>query len=219
VLTAVLGVVPAAILGALYWKALDQNRELARELTKRPVTTAEAPAARVAEVAPAPSVAGAAPVAAPVDTSPMAIEYVPYGQAPLAENRLDRLRTLVAGLETSGFRGRIVAETYVGDFCLSGNATEGFKVADPLLPAAKCDLVGNPFEDALSPAQRQSVAFANFAATLRQRTGGAIEVDVMNAGRRSPLEYPEQSETTTAGAWNAVAARNNRVEFRVVPAA
>ena len=113
----------------------------------------------------------------------------------------------------------MVAETYVGDFCLTGTAADGFKVADPLLPAAQCDLVGNPFDDALSPAQRQSVDFANFTATLRQRTGGVIEVDVINAGRRNPTEYPEQAENMTAGAWNAVAARNNRVEFRIVPAA
>jgi hypothetical protein len=62
------------------------------------------------------------------------------------------------------------------------------------------------------------VAFANFAAILRQRTGGAIEIETVNAGRRSPVTYPEQGEGSTAGEWNAVAAKNNRVEFRLVPA-
>jgi hypothetical protein len=66
----------------------------------------------------------------------------------------------------------------------------------------------------LSPAQRQSVAFANFAATLKQRTGGAISVEVESGGRTSPIEYPEQREDTTAGEWNRIAALNNRVEFR-----
>jgi hypothetical protein len=32
------------------------------------------------------------------------------------------------------------------------------------------------------------------------------------------IEYPEQTETSTAGAWNMVAAQNNRVEIRVVSA-
>ena len=109
-------------------------------------------------------------------------------------------------------------ESYVGDFCLSGSAGEGFAVADAALPSQRCDLVGNPFEDAISPAQRQSVDFANFAATLRRRTGGAIVVDTVSAGRRNPVEYPEQREGSTAGEWNAVAAQNNRVEFRLVPA-
>ena len=136
----------------------------------------------------------------------------------MAEGRLDRLRGLAATLEAQGFRGSIVVESYIGDFCLTGSAGEGFAVADAALPSQRCDLVGNPFEDAISPAQRQSVDFANFAATLRQRTGGAIVVDAVSAGRRNPVEYPEQREGSTAGEWNAVAAQNNRVEFRLVPA-
>jgi hypothetical protein len=62
------------------------------------------------------------------------------------------------------------------------------------------------------------VDFANFVATLRRRSGGAIAVDTVDAGRRSVVEYPEQTETTTAGAWNTIAAQNNRVEIKVVPA-
>jgi hypothetical protein len=148
----------------------------------------------------------------------VAVEYVPYGEAPLANARLERLRALAAQLEAQGFRGRIVAESFIGDFCLSGSAGEGFTVATTDLPTQKCDLVGNPFDDTLSPAQRQSIAFANFAATLGQRTAGAITVEAVSAGRRNPIEYPEQGEGSTAGDWNAVAAQNNRVEFHLVPA-
>jgi hypothetical protein len=54
---------------------------------------------------------------------------------------------------------------------------------------------------------------------LQRRTDGAIRVEVVNAGRREPLAYPGQDDKTTAAAWNAVAARNNRVEFSVVPGA
>jgi hypothetical protein len=62
------------------------------------------------------------------------------------------------------------------------------------------------------------VDFANFAATLAQRTGGAVTVELVNAGRRNPVAYPEQGEDSTAGDWNAIAAQNNRVEFHLVPA-
>jgi hypothetical protein len=78
--------------------------------------------------------------------------------------------------------------------------------------------VGNPFDDSLSVAQRQSVDFANFVATLRRRTGGDIQIEVVNGGRSQPVAYPEQDERTTAGSWNTVAAQNNRVEFHVLPA-
>jgi hypothetical protein len=52
---------------------------------------------------------------------------------------------------------------------------------------------------------------------LAQRTAGALTVETVTAGRRNPIEYPEQREGSTAGEWNAVAAQNNRVEFHVVP--
>jgi hypothetical protein len=157
----------------------------------------------------------AAPASA-TDTSPLAIEYVPFGETPLADGRLDRLRALAGPLEAQRDRARIIVESYVGDFCLKGSPADGFGVAEPALPFQKCDMVGNPFDDSLAPAQRQSVDFANFVASLRKRTGGAVVVEIVNAGRRNPVEYPEQAEGSTAGAWNTVAAQNNRVEFRVV---
>jgi len=152
-------------------------------------------------------------------SGPIATEYVPYGETPFANARLDRLRALAATLEAQQFRGRIRVEYYVGDFCLTGNAGEGYAVAGIDLPAQKCGLVGNPFDDALSAAQHQSVDFANFASMLRQRTAGAIVVEAVNAGRRNQIPYPESVDKATAGEWNATAAQNNRVEFRVIPGA
>jgi CheY-like chemotaxis protein len=222
-LTALLAVVPAIILGWLYWQTFLANQQLAGDLAKAQSATAAAQAAAASAVAAKPD--EALPGIAAIDgrsdppSGPFATEYVPYGETPLANARLDRLRGLAATLEAQRFRGRIRVEAFVGDFCLTGNAGEGFSVADTDLPSQKCDLVGNPFEDTLSAAQHQSVDFANFAAMLRQRTGGAIVVDVVTAGRRSQLAYPEQGDKATAGEWNTIAAQNNRVEFRVIPAA
>ena len=224
VLTGLLAVVPAAILGFLYWQSQQAGAALARELADAKSKVAAAEATARAALAPSPTSSPAglsglgAPRSGPPGGGPVGVEYVPYGETPLAYARLERLRMLAATLEEQQFRGRIVVESFIGDFCLSGNATEGFTVAETGLPTQKCDIVGNPYEDSLSPAQRQSVAFANFAKILAQRTAGAITVETVTAGRRNPIEYPEQSEGSTAGEWNAVAAQNNRVEFHVVPA-
>jgi len=223
VLTGLLAVVPAAILGFLYWQSQQSQAGLVRDLAEAKAQAASAEATARAALTPLPSGGPAGlnslgvPPSGPPGGGPVAVEYVPYGEAPLANARLERLRTLATTLEGQQFRGRIVVESFIGDFCLSGNATEGFTVAETGLPTQKCDLVGNPYEDALSPAQRQSVAFANFALMLRQRTAGAITVETVIAGRRNPVEYPEQRDGSTAGEWNAVAAQNNRVEFHVVP--
>ena len=79
---------------------------------------------------------------------------------------------------------------------------------------AKCDLIGNPFDESLSGQQRESLAFANLIAGVRQRSSGAIQVSmdppVIGKG---PTPYPPRSEGLTAGEWNRAAASNNRVEF------
>jgi len=224
-LTAVFGVIPAVVLGWLFWQALQSNAKLAGEMAALQASRQAAARLAAASVPAAAEQPAPAPPPAPAGAphpggaGPMATDYVPYGEVPLSNERLDRLRGLAATLEGRYFHGTIHIETFVGDFCLTGSANEGFAVADPALPLQKCDLVGNPFDEALSAAQRQSVAFASFIANLRKRTGGAIGVEVVNLGRRSAVQYPEQGEKTTAGEWNTAAAQNNRVEFRIQPAA
>ena len=88
------------------------------------------------------------------------------------------------------------------------------------MPMRRCDLVGNPFEDSLTAAQRQSLAFANLVSSVRQDTGDALTIDVAHEGREPIVPYPngEQLARVTAGEWNKIAAQNNRVEFTAQPA-
>jgi CheY-like chemotaxis protein len=141
-------------------------------------------------------------------------EPVPYGEIPFDRGRLDVLRDLLTKLEAQGFHGVVKITSMSGLFCLSGNAADGYAPAGASLLASKCDVVGNPFEESLSGQQRQSLAFANLIAGVRQRTGGAITVAIENAGSTHPsMPYPARAEALTAGEWNRAAAANNRVEF------
>jgi CheY-like chemotaxis protein len=145
-------------------------------------------------------------------------ELVPYGEAPLTGARLEKLRELLDRLRQQNFKGTVRATTFIGDFCLVGSGIEGFAPAADDVPAKRCDVTGNPFEDGLSSSQRQSVGFANLAASARQESGGAINVVLTAQGRRVQAPYPETSEKLTAGEWNRIASRNNRVEFSTEPA-
>jgi CheY-like chemotaxis protein len=146
--------------------------------------------------------------------SGLRIEPVPYGEIPFDRSRLDVLRDLLTKLETQGFHGLVKITSLAGLFCLTGNATDGFTPAGVSLPASKCDVVGNPFEESLSGQQRQSLAFANLIAGVRQRSAGAITVAIENAGSGRPISpYPARVDSLTAGEWNRAAALNNRVEF------
>jgi CheY-like chemotaxis protein len=169
------------------------------------------------------ALAAATPVAAPAAGSPATagapalpthVEPVPYGEIPFDRSRLDVLREMLAKLEAQGFHGVVKLTSMAGLFCLSGNAADGYAPASAGLPAGKCDVVGNPFEESLSGQQRQSLAFANLTAGVRQRTAGAITVALENGGNGRPIvPYPARTDTLTAGEWNKAAAANNRVEF------
>jgi len=146
-------------------------------------------------------------------------ETVPYGEAPLGGTRLERLRELVDELTAQGFKGKLKVAAYVGEFCLSGSGSDGYSIATDELPWRGCDMIGNPFEDSLPVAQRQSLEFANLLASLRKRASDSLSVEIVYRGRRPSVPYPqgERLIKVTAGEWNRIAAQNNRVEFIMQP--
>jgi CheY-like chemotaxis protein len=144
------------------------------------------------------------------------VEPVPYGEIAFDRSRLEVLRDLLIKLEAQNFRGVVKITSSAGLFCLSGNATDGYQLAAPTLLVKACDLIGNPLDEALSGQQRQSLAFANLVASVRQRTAGAIAVSLESAGTTHPsTPYPARADSLAAGDWNKAAAANNRVEFTV----
>jgi CheY-like chemotaxis protein len=158
------------------------------------------------------------PTAAPAGTGSSAntprVELVPYGEIAFDRSRLEVLRDLLAKLEAQGFHGVVKITSSAGLFCLSGNAGDGYAPAAPTLPINRCDMIGNPLDEALSGQQRQSLAFANLVAGMRQRTAGAITVALESTGTtHASTPYPARTENLTAGEWNRAAAANNRVEF------
>jgi CheY-like chemotaxis protein len=208
---------PTLVLGALYVRTLGSTNGLLKSNAHLTSVIDEQQAQLRAMQDALRSAANRAPVGAASVVAPQspATETVPYGEAPLSGARLERLRSLIDDLTAAGFRGTIKVSAYVGEFCLTGNGIEGYSIAADDLPIKRCDLVGNPFDDSLPNAQRQSLQFANLLAGVRQQLANALTIEVDYAGRRPSVAYPEgeQLAKTTAGEWNRIAARNNRVEF------
>ena len=189
------------------------NTELQRVRVDLSATVKDLTAALAAATGSAGTAGGAPAGAGPAAFAPRG-EPVPYGEIPFDRGRLEVLRELLARLQGQGFHGVVKITSFSGLYCLSGNPTEGFVPAAASLLASKCDLIGNPFEESLSGQQRQSLAFANLIAGVRQRTAGAITVAIEHAGSaRLSTPYPARNESLTAGEWNRAAAANNRVEF------
>jgi hypothetical protein len=206
--------IPTAVIAALYWRTLNDNQAQLEQSTSRlamVVTDQQTQIEQLrAELRKRQDVSGDLPVAGPNDES----IPVPYGELPLAGARTQRLHAMLDRLQAEGFRGKLRVSSFAGDFCLTGNAINGYKPAQDELAARRCDLIGNPFDDGLTAAQRQSPEFANAIASASSK----MRVEVFTAGRKSAVAYPAHSDKLTAGEWNRVAARNNRVELAAVAA-
>jgi CheY-like chemotaxis protein len=141
---------------------------------------------------------------------------IPFGEQALNPARLESVRTLVAQLERAAISGLVRIETYAGSFCIASAGEDGYTLAAPASPAAQCEQIGNPFDDTRGSAARQPLGFANLAASVRQRTGGTIELELVPGPReRLAVSYPA-IEQATAGQWNAAAQSNNRIEISIV---
>jgi len=172
-------------------------------------------AGALAETMPGVGAAGASRTAASEPAKPT-VMTVPYGADALAGTRLEAVRQLVYRLSKENASGVVDVKTYAGRFCLVGNSVDGFSLAPDETLFAKCDLVGNPSDDALSPAQHTPLALANLAGDVRHSTHGALQVQ-STVGDPAVLiaQYPPQSSDLTAGEWNHAASSNNRIEIRV----
>jgi hypothetical protein len=212
---AALALIPTIVLAVLYSRTAESSRAMMQS-SARLASVVEEQQLQIAALQKA-AVAAAASIAAVASSDNPEIEPVPYGETPLSGARLEKFRDMIDKLRAQGFHGKVKVVTYVGDFCLTGSGIEGYSVATDEMPYKRCDQVGNPFEDGLAPAQRQSLAFANLLSTIRQQAGEALTIEVTHAGRRPAAPYPEGDKLTkvTAGEWNRVAAQNNRVEFGI----
>ncbi|MGB9333087.1 MAG: response regulator [Steroidobacteraceae bacterium] len=199
----------ALISSVLWWRSvrlLEGLTEQVAQLRLQPPTAL------------APSVAGAAPAtaaSAPVVEAKPILALVPYGAEALGGARLDVIGKLLARLVAQRTSGVVDIRTFAGRFCLMGNGTDGYSLAPEEMLFSRCDVVGNPYDEALSPAQRMPLALANLIGDVRSSTNGALTVRAaVGDAANLAAPYPQVSPTLTAGEWNRAAIANNRIEIR-----
>ncbi|HEY2808666.1 MAG TPA: response regulator [Steroidobacteraceae bacterium] len=166
---------------------------------------------------PVPGAASAAPAAqAPATQPPLVSALVPYGADALGGPRLEVVARLLDRLSRTHASGVVDIRTYAGRFCLMGSASEGYSVAPEEILYARCDIVGNPFDESLSSTQRIPLALANLIGAIRSASHGALDVQVSVGDPASlALPYPPVSGGLTAGEWNRAGSANNRIEIRL----
>ena len=141
-----------------------------------------------------------------------------FGELPLGDSRLELVQELTDRLSAIDFSGVVRIETHVANFCLTIAGTDGFVLADDSLLAGECDAIGLAPGEAYELGLEQSVAFANFIRLADERSAGRIRYEIISLGNADPLmDYPATNAGVTAGAWNRIAAANQRVEVTLFP--
>jgi hypothetical protein len=139
-----------------------------------------------------------------------------FGEVPLDDERAYALTMLLEHLERIGFAGTVAVDVHVGRFCMNYGVAGDLVLAQPDQPIATCDQIGWPEAESIALGELRSSAFANAVGTASAR--GGLRVETISHGSQEPLvEYPPAGYTATAGAWNVIAAANQRVELRIVP--
>jgi CheY-like chemotaxis protein len=151
----------------------------------------------------------------PVDRGPVVVA-VPFAADPWGGTRLEATAKLLDRLARQSVAGFVDIRTYPGRFCLLGSAVDGYSLAPEETAFSKCDLIGNPADEALTSAQRTPLALANQIADILNLTHGALQVEVAPGEAASVLvPYPQVTGALTAGEWNRAGSANNRIEIRV----
>ena len=150
----------------------------------------------------------------PTEAKPMIVP-VPYGAEAFGGPRLEAIRQLLYRLTKESVAGVVEIKTFAGRFCLVGNAMDGFSLAPDETPVAKCDILGNPAEDALPAAQRMPLALANLIGDVRNSSRGRLDVQASAGDAAATIApYPQGTNDLTAGEWNRAGSANNRIEIR-----
>ena len=212
VLTTAAAVAALLVVGVLYWQA-----RVTAEQTERAFQAVTASNETLTKAIEKWRIAGdaSADSAAQEGFRPLVLA-VPFGEPALNPTRIESVRTLVAQLERASINGVVRIVNFTGSFCLASAGQDGYTLAPPTSPASQCEQLGNPFAGSLADASRQPIAFANLSSSVRQRTGGAIQLE-LSSGPRDQLAvaYPS-ADQATAGQWNAAAQSNNRIEISIV---
>lgn len=198
------------ILAALEMKSADRSMITVASMAGVPSAKSVTPATPVDEPQLTPQAIHPALLQA-VSWAQHADFHFDYGEPPLSGARLSNLHQLVQLLADGGYRGPLVLSLNFGNFCFDQDDANTQRLARSDVKLANCkmqkDLNARFLVNDYVTLQYQ--AFENNVPAIRD---GRIKIRIVSNGISTPgVEYPPVTPQTTAGEWNRIALRNNRI--------
>ncbi|VAW63277.1 hypothetical protein MNBD_GAMMA10-3307, partial [hydrothermal vent metagenome] len=110
------------------------------------------------------------------------IKY-PYDELALNEKRAVRINEVIGKALESNYKGRIVFQSHVGEFCFTSDQSGNYNLAKNDLPVTQCDFIGNYMQPDDHSTTHQSLFFVNFLSDLYALEDKGIVVDVQSIPR------------------------------------
>ena len=134
-----------------------------------------------------------------------------YGEPPLSDARLSNLHQLVQLLADGGYRGTLVVNLNFGNFCLEQDETNALRLARSDVKANNCKMQKDLNAQFLVN-DYLTLQYQAFEKNLAPLQDGRITIHLVSNGLNTPAApYPQLTPQMSAGEWNRIALRNNRI--------
>lgn len=136
---------------------------------------------------------------------------VAFGETPLGDQRIYMLGELLALLKAANFNGAVFLDIHLGNFCVVEDPSGNFILPEPESNLEDCVFLADRVPE-VAVNNQVSVGFLNYLHSAPILMEGNIEVELSSHAYSIPrYTYPPVSSAVSAGEWNAVAHKNNRI--------
>lgn len=136
---------------------------------------------------------------------------VAFGEIALGDERIYMLGELLALLKAANFSGAVYLDIHFGNFCVVEDPSGGWILPDPDSNLEDCVFLANRVPQ-VAVEEQVSVGFLNYLHSAPILQEGTIEVELSSQGYSVPrYTYPATTNAVSAGNWNAIAHKNNRI--------
>lgn len=138
-----------------------------------------------------------------------------YGEQPLNDLQVSNLNKLLNILAEAGYKGSLIVDINFGNVCLEASETNTWRLARSDMPVTACKMLRD-LNPKFTATDYITVPFQSLEKTALPIQDGRITLRLVSSGLSTPrVEYPVIRTSTTAGEWNSIALRNNRISIQL----
>jgi CheY-like chemotaxis protein len=138
---------------------------------------------------------------------------VGFGEQALDDQRIYALGEMLSVLKAANFKGTVYLDIYLGNFCVIEDPSGRFMLPEPESNLDDCVFLADK-QPQVKVDAHISVGFLNYIHSAPLLTEGPIDLEfAMQAYSQPKVSYPAKTSATSAGQWNEVARKNNRIGF------